>query len=921
MMRRRIFSLFLLTVLAGCLAPGMLQARPPYKKALADWLKLPVASKLNDCRTCHLPEKPGNDPSLESDRPHNLFGARLKALRAELRQEGKSTDIAVRLLAASEEDSDGDGVPNLLELLTGHTPGDPTDKPSDAEIVAGRKLLAGFLKDAAGYPWSPFETVKRPAVPAVKNAGWVRNPIDAFIAAEHEKQGLVPRPEASMTVLLRRVYLDLIGLPPTRVELQAFLDDSEAKPQAAYEAVVDRLLASPRYGERWGRHWMDVWRYSDWAGWGQQVRDSQPHIWHWRDWIVQSVNADKPYDRMIHEMLAGDELAPEDPQTLRATGYLVRNFKLLSREKWMQDTVEHTFLAFQGVTIGCARCHDHMFDPISQKEYYQVRALFEPHQVRTDRLPGEPDLKKKGLPRVYDANLTVPTYFFIRGDDRTPDKNRTIKPGVPEALGGKFGPIEVIALPRQVFDPDRQPFVIEETLTASRDAISRARQALDTPRRNATRAIAAVVGSRGAESEVLLSALLHQVLSPLEVAQLELLLAEARHAQLLATLRAEELEVCKKKDTPEWKQAATEATRHARDATLLEARRNLLAAHQAERAAPAKTRPMLAQKTAEAVKALAKAEADVKLPETTAYPPRKRSVYPESSTGRRLAFARWLTSRDNPLTARVAMNHLWLRHFGQAIVPSVFDFGRNGRPPSHPALLDWLAAEFMEQSWSMKKMHRLIVTSSTYRLASTPDEANLVRDQDNRYLWRMNSRRLEAELVRDQVFYVAGRLDLTMGGPDIDHSQGLTTPRRSLYFRHAAEKQMEFLKLFDAASVTECYQRKESILPQQALALANSELSLRHARILAHMLAGTFRDDTAFVAAAFESVLARPATVEENGECVRFLQEQKQRLGPSNQASGSPDPEGRTPAADPILRARENLVHVLMNHHDFVTVR
>src|SRR5262249_41563889 len=168
----------------------------------------------------------------------------------------------------------------------------------------------------------------------------------------HERRGLKPRPEAPRHVLLRRLYLDLTGLPPTRAELRAFLEDKSPR---AYEKVVDRLLASPEHGERWGRHWMDVWRDSDWAGYGPQVRDSQPHIWRWRDWIVESLNADKGYDRMVLEMLAGDELAPEDPDVLRATGYLVRNFKLLSREKWLQDTVEHTFQGFLGVTVGCAK--------------------------------------------------------------------------------------------------------------------------------------------------------------------------------------------------------------------------------------------------------------------------------------------------------------------------------------------------------------------------------------------------------------------------------------------------------------------------------------------------------------------------------------------------------------------------------------
>jgi hypothetical protein len=271
----------------------------------------------------------------------------------------------------------------------------------------------------------------------------------------------------------------------------------------------------------------------------------------------------------------------------------------------------------------------------------------------------------------------------------------------------------------------------------------------------------------------------------------------------------------------------------------------------------------------------------------------------------------------------VTINHVWLRHFGQALVPSVFDFGRNGRPPSHPALLDWLAAEFMERGWSLKHLHRLIVTSSAYRMASTPDSTNLAADRDNKYLWRMAPRRVEAEVVRDSVFHIAGRLDLRLSGPDINYTEGLTTPRRSLYFRHAAEKQMEFLALFDAASVSECYERKHSIVPQQALALANSELARRHGRLLARDLsAKTGPDADAFVRAAFEQVLTRPPTVEELTECTAFLREQARRHregGQKGAAAGVDD--GRLPSPDPDVRARESLVHVLLNHHEFVTIR
>lgn len=894
----------LLALMAWLLLSGLAAARPAYKKALADFLGLPTASKLNDCRSCHLPTKPGQD---EADRPHNPFGVRLKALKAEWKKTNRGTDILDRIRAIAEEDSDGDGIPNLLEMLAGSNAGESADRPGPEAIAAARQKLAGILRQGVGYRWAPFEKVQQPAPPKVKNNAWVKNPIDAFIAASHEEQGLTPRPEAPREVWLRRVYLDLIGLPPTPKELHVFLQDAGRNPQAAVEHVVEDLLGRPQYGERWGRHWMDVWRYSDWAGWGAQVRDSQPHIWHWRDWIVESINGDKPYDRMVVEMLAGDEIAPDDPDTLRATGYLVRNYKLLSREKWLQDTVEHTFLAFQGVTINCARCHDHMYDPILQKDYYQARAFFEPHNVRLDRLPGEGDLKKNGLPRVYDADLQAPTFLFIRGDDRTPDK-ASLKPGVPEALGGRFATIQPVALTKNATAPDGRRFVREENLLASQQMVGKAREEKATALVELARHMIGLPQSGAGK------ALMAKYLADIEVS-----LAEAHQLAQAALLSVETIE---EKDGPKSqasKEAAKLTTRAQRQVALAEARKAVFVAQKAEREAKAPAKPDAAKKVMAATMALTSAEAAAKLPDSTEYTRRAVTTYPPTSTGRRLALARWIADRDNPLTARVAMNHIWMRHFGQAIVPSVFEFGRNGRPPSHPALLDYLAVEFMNRGWSMKQMHRLIVTSAAYRLASTPDDANLMRDRDNKYLWRMAPRRLEAEVVRDCMFHVAGRLDLTRGGPDLDHGLGMAVARRSLYFRHAAEKQMAFLKIFDCASVTECYQRKDSILPQQALALANSEVSIRNSRLLARDLAARFTEPASFTSAAFEHVLSRGPTSAELGECLAFLKEQALRH--TTLPSGTQELTGATPGGDPALHARENLVHVLMNHHDFVTLR
>ncbi|MGV3719862.1 MAG: DUF1553 domain-containing protein, partial [Actinomycetota bacterium] len=369
---------------------------------------------------------------------------------------------------------------------------------------------------------------------------------------------------------------------------------------------------------------------------------------------------------------------------------------------------------------------------------------------------------------------------------------------------------------------------------------------------------------------------------------------------------------------------------------LAEARVKLAEAERALAAAKPADKPKAEKALKAATEAGAKAEAATTTPAGVDYKPRVTAVYPKTSTGRRLALARWLTASENPLTARVAVNHIWLRHFGEGLSANVSDLGRNAAPPTHPKLLDWLAFEFMAGAgdslshpgprplapgpWRMKRLHRLIVTSNTYRMASTPDPVSLAKDPDNRYLWRMSYRRMDSEIVRDNVFFVAGQLDLSLGGPDIDEKLGLKVKRRTLYFRHAPEKQMVFSAVFDGPNVTDCYRRKETVIPQQALALANSELSLVQSRLLARQLhAATSADSRAFVTAAFERVLARAATPAELTECTAFLETQSKLFPAASGRDGAKD--ASAPATDGALRARENLILVLLNHNDFVTIR
>jgi len=444
-------------------------------------------------------------------------------------------------------------------------------------------------------------------------------------------------------------------------------------------------------------------------------------------------------------------------------------------------------------------------------------------------------------------------------------------------LKGTFE-VSPVILPRTAARPDKRPFVIHDLTADAESQVKAARETLE----------------KAAESER-------------AEANLKLKIAEGKRDALLAVFAVEKIEDNDGKISEQWTNAAKTAVSNQNHLAVLEAKLKALQAETEEIKLKSKAENDEWKKKFEAAKKN-RTDAEKKLEEAEKlaaaepgidYKPRPSEVYPEFSAGRRLALAKWIANRENPLTARVAMNHIWLRHFGQAIVGTPADFGFNGKPPTDPALLDWLAAEFMKRGWSMKEMHRLIVTSSAYRMASTPDLANAKIDPDNLFLWRMPSRRMEGELVRDNLLQAAGDLDLTMGGPEVDHLKGLTSKRRSIYLRIAAEKEVEFLKIFDGPSVTECYMRHPSVVPQQALALANSELALREAKNLANDLTAEKPDD--FVEAAYRRVLARDPKPEEKKLCAEFLRAEEKKSS--------------------AARARQNLVLVLFNHNDFVTIR
>ena len=944
-----------------------------------------------------------------------------------------------------------------------------------------------------------FKPPLRPTVPSVKNAAWVRNPIDAFVAAEHDRRGLVPQGAAEKRILLRRVTLDLIGLPPTREEVEAFLADTSPR---AYEKVVDRLLNSPQHGERWGRHWMDVWRYSDWWGLGAEPRNSQKHIWHWRDWIVESVNDDAGYDQMLREMLAADELYPTDQAKLRGTGFLARSYFLFSRNTWMDEVVEHTSKAFLGLTTNCAKCHDHKYDPIAQEDYYRFRAFFEPYQVRMDLISGETDFEKDGVPRVFDCNLAMPTFLFVRGDDKHPRK-KPLLPGLPEVFRSKLD-IRSVALPTEAHSPGSRAVVLaiysrqaEAQIRAAQGVLAQAKRTLadreavgKTPAKSKaieplvrddfgkarpdlweTKAgrwlykggkliqeqddVRAVLRSKtrppddfqarfrftpvggkvyksvglsfdvteGNEILVYLSAyaagpklqiavkqgadyaypadatqaravklnepqdmvvrvrgqvvnvevngqhaLAYRLAAKRRPGSLELITFDARAEFTGFELAALPPEVAliapgtpSREMTPEQARlgvaVAEKALAHAmlRPAALTAS----AAADRAKASPEAKTLAQQASRAermvavAAAEEAIARAELEVALATAGAKGAAEKKLvavraaltnarkllhapgesytslrgtlktlesnleseasrnkpFPTTSTGRRSALAKWMTEGNNPLTARVAVNHLWLRHFGKPLVPTVFDFGRKGTPPTHPELLDWLAVELRESGWSMKHLHRLIVTSATYRMssASVTASSNRTIDPENRAYWRMNSVRMESQAIRDSLLSLAGDLDPTMGGPSVPVDAA--TSRRSLYFVHSHNDQQKFLSIFDDASVLECYRRAESILPQQALALQNSQLALTAAeKITARLDTPENATDGDFLRAAFEAILGQSPTAEERIECALALRELQALASKEKRAT-------------PGRHARTTLVHALLNHNDFVTIR
>ena len=867
-----------------------------------------------------------------------VLQSRCFACHGALKQEAKlRLDTVASMLTGGESSPAieiGNASASLLVLrITAHE--ESMRMPPDGEPLHPAQIdaIKSWLNEGAHHPpdeiperdpkehWA-FRAPIRPSVPA--SEPWSSelssssiNPIDAFLSEQHRVKKLQPLPIATPQIWLRRVTLDLVGLPPTKMQLDSFAADHS---EDARQQIVEQLLNSPQYGERWGRHWMDIWRYSDWWGLGQEVRNSQKHMWHWRDWIVESLNADMGYDQMLQDMLAVDELHPSDLNRLRASGFLARQYFKFNRTSWLDETVEHASKAMLGLTFNCCKCHDHKYDPISQQDYYRLRAVFEPYQIRTEMVPGIVDFQKDGIPRAFDCNLDRETFVHIRGDDRNPDKSLSMKPSVPELLQWEPFQIQPVSLPREAYEPAFRDYVLEShqyeihsKVLAAKKSLAAAQSQLEqshladpqSPEKTPTSTekvelefVIAQKSLRRCELELeavpLRFAADRAKISEDVLEERNRIVALACQAEHKVTLEKadEELsraELALLKSTADTKEANTKKREAAKDAFESSKKQN---------DAPGES--YVSMRGAEKA-----AESNLETDES------RRKPFPNTSSGRRTAFAKWLVDRRNPLTARVAINHIWTRHFGRPLVATVFDFGRKGSPPSNQKLLDWLAVELMENQWSMKHIHRLIIASDAYRRTSSSASAdsNIEIDADNQYYWRMNSTRMESQAVRDSLLSLAGELDLTMGGPAIP-SADEKSRRRSLYFVHSHNEHNKLLSAFDDANVLDCYRRGDSIVPQQALALENSKLAMEMVERIAQRLqdANPTVSDREFAQIAFVTILADEPTRAE----LEWIAGSMTKM---RELAQDPDSDHAT------RQARVSLVRGLVNHNDFITIR
>jgi len=720
--------------------------------------------------------------------------------------------------------------------------------------------------------WWSFVKPVRPPVPTAKNATRVKNPIDAFVLPALESKGLQPAPRASRRTLIRRVYFDLIGLPPRPEEVQAFENDPAPD---AYAKLINRLLDSERYGERWARHWLDVARYADSDGYEYDLL--RPNAWRYRDYVIRALNQDKPYNRFILEQLAGDELPGHDYDSLVALGFcrngpfigdMVLMQNEMTRQDELDDIVSTTSAAFLGVTIGCARCHNHKYDPLAQKDYYRMVSVFAP-SVRTD-IPLVPaHLVEQHNKQVLEIDIKI--------DQLTQQIRLLQKPTRDRLVEAKY---KELPEPLQVAiktEPNKRT---------------------EAQKRQASQVIATV----GVTETDLLAAL-----SP-----------EDRKKTEEVKKQIADLEKSKPPALPS-AMAITDPTSTPANSYFLHRGSTI------SKGSPMEPGPPLV---------LSASGREVVFP---------KPAPQANTTGRRLALAQWLASEENPLTARVMVNRIWQHHFGKGIVETPNDFGRMGAVPTHPELLDWLATEFVRQGWSVKAMHRLMLTSSTYQQASDFTSAlNQKKDPQNQLLWKMPMQRVEGEIIRDSMLAVSGGLNLKSGGPsvfpEVDPGliglieaisksgwpvtkDGPELWRRSIYVAQKRTVTAPIMDLFDPPDlVSSCPKRSTTIVAPQALQLLNNKFVIGQSTLLAERLRNEVgRDSVEQIRRAFRLSYGRLPDAMELEASQSFL---KKQLAYHHGLTKKLQDQGIDPAEipDPDKAALTDLCHSLLNSNEFVYV-
>jgi len=717
-----------------------------------------------------------------------------------------------------------------------------------------------------------FQPVKKSPVPAVKDKAWVKTPIDAFILAKLEEKKLQPNPRADKLTLLRRVTIDMTGVPPTQEEIQQFLSD---KSPNAWEKVVDRLLASPAYGERWGRHWLDVARYADSNGF--KADETRPNVWRYRDYVINAFNQDKPYDRFVKEQIAGDELYPGNQEALIAMGFNRHWIDETNapdlferRHQTLDDMTTVTGVAFLGMTFGCARCHDHKFDPILTKDYYRLQAFFANTAFGDGPLPlADPEAKRK-----YDEQ-------YAAWDTKTKD--------IRDEMARIMAPI------------------LEERKKHSATVM--------------TDEVQAVIAKPAADRTPLEQQVYH--------------IAETRFGGLGDPVKALKGDNAKRYAELKTQLASFDSMKPAplpdgqfmRDLNATAPPTYIL--HGGSRFAPGdEVQPGF-------LSILDPSDAKITPPAGV------------SSTGRRSALAEWLTDPSNPLPARVMVNRIWHYHFGRGIVATPGDLGVMGSRPTHPELLDYLASYFVDNGWSMKKVHRLILLSNAYQEASDFDAKIAEADPDNKLLWRYPRHRMEAEAIRDSMLATSGLLNPKMGGPGVfppvppgliselsatavaggwrTEKDPAQSDRRSVYIFVRRNLPYPLLQEFDTANTFEsCDYRKNTVTPPQSLDLLNNELVLDWAAKLAgRVLNDSGLTPAAQVDRAFRLAYGRAASPEEQKMAEDFLAKQASvmvaRLA-SNDAK-PPLPVNLPQGTDQARAAAfVDLCHMLLDSNEFLYI-